>query len=243
MAAGTQKGPRLTVEYPDVEAFLHDFHENISRGGTFVSSSRKWVVGDRIQLTLTFPGLLEPIKIPGNVSWARIGKEPGIGVEFVFEEQPELLDSLSKVVTSIERSDPSVMSRIVRVLIAEDNALIFEMIHNGLNRMAQRKSPVPAVFSCQQAVDGAVAIGVIENVPIDMMIVDVNLPVLDGDTLIYHCRELIGPGFPIIAVSGGGEESSERARKAGADIFLAKPLRLVQVYDSVVELLGLSDPR
>ena len=83
-------GLHLKVEYPDVYSFLSDYQENICKGGTFVSSHREWTVGDRLRLTLSFPGLLRPIDLPGKVSWARIGKESGVGIEFPFEENPQL---------------------------------------------------------------------------------------------------------------------------------------------------------
>jgi uncharacterized protein (TIGR02266 family) len=241
LTTGPEQQVRLTVEFPDAEAFLNDYRENIQRGRTFVTSRREWTVGCKLRLTLTFPGLRAPVQLPGVVTWVKVGKEPGIGVDLLLDDPPETREKLTRLVERIERSDRDVVARMVRVLIAEDNTLIFEQIQGGLNRLAHRRTPLAALFACRQAIDGAAALEVIQNVPIDMMIVDVNLPVLDGDTLIRSCRELIGPTFPIIAISGGGEDAARRAEKAGADIFLYKPLRLVQVYGAVAQLLGLND--
>ncbi len=234
-------GLHLTVEYPDLEAFLHDFRENISQGGTFVSSPREWDVGEPLRLHLTFPGLLHPIRLKGTVAWIRIGQEPGVGIEFHFDKNPAVKRNLEKTVAAIERSDPKVVAKIVRVLIAEDNPMIFDTIRSGLARLAHRQERVPAIFDCHLALDGVSARCLIENEPIDLLIVDVNLPVLDGDTLIRLCKDLLGPQFPVIAVSGGGKETLERARRAGADVYLNKPLRLAQVYSAMLNLLGLSD--
>jgi CheY-like chemotaxis protein/Tfp pilus assembly protein PilZ len=232
----------LTVEYPDIKAFLHDYRENIQRGGTFILSPRQWVVGEPLRLTMSFPGLIKPIRLSGRVSWARIGKEPGVGVDFLFDESPERALKLKQKVAAIERGDPAYMARVIRILIAEDNTMIFDMIQEGLDRLVNRRDKVRAVFNCQIATDGSTARNIIENHPIDMLIVDVNLPVLDGDTLIQMCKDLLGPQFPVIAVSGGGKETSSRALQAGADLYLAKPLRLMDIYNSIVDLLELSEP-
>ena len=69
----------------------------------------------------------------------------------------------------------------------------------------------------------------------------VALPVLDGKSLIRSCRELFGVQFPIIAISAGGMDAEETAITAGADVFLPKPLRLANVYDSMTQLLCLEE--
>ena len=234
----------LKVEYPDVESFLHDYTENISQGGTFVSSERTWAVGDTLRLTLSFPGLLKAIHLKGQVAWVRIGKDPGIGVEFVFDDDAEAPDSqirLSRLVGAIQRGERGTVARRVRVLVVEDNPLIIDLLEEGLSRMTERDSSSEAVFAFARASDGAGALEMIENEPIDVVISDFYLPVLDGETFIRKCRELLGPELPIIAVSAGGPEARRRALAAGADLFLSKPLRLVSVFETVTDLLGLAE--
>lgn len=230
----------LNVEYPDIQSFLSDFQENISKGSTFVSSQRQWSVDDHLSLTLSFPGLLHPIQIQGIVSWARIGHEPGVGVDFQFKKNPKAKTKLQKVIHCIENGDPLVVAPLVRVLVAEDNIIIFDMIREGLNRHINRTSPVPAVFYFYSARDGAEALKIIEQTPIDLMIADFYLPILGEEKLILKCRELLGPTLPIISISAGGEDAEKLALASGADIFIPKPLRLAQVFTKLSKLLNLS---
>lgn len=239
----TRRHPRaslsLKVEYPDVEAFLHDYTENISRGGTFVASEREWTVGDMLRLSLSFPGLLKPISLMGRVAWMRTGNESGIGVEFLFDSDPSARERLDELVDAVERGERGTVARRVRLLVVEDNPLIYDLLEEGLRRITSRADHPNAVFLFTRAVDGAIALEIMESEPFDVVITDFYLPVLDGETFIRRCRELLGPQLPIIAVSAGGIEARTRSLAAGADLFLDKPLRLVNVFETLSQLLGL----
>jgi CheY-like chemotaxis protein/Tfp pilus assembly protein PilZ len=238
-AVGKGDQPRLQVEYPDLQAFLLDYRQNISQGSTFVSSQREWQVGDAVELVLTFPGLLENIVLPGRIEWVRIGRDPGVGIQIAFDEQPEVKGKLVQIARSIEAGDPSIVSPRIRVLVAEDNPILCNMLIDGLHRQASRCAAMDSVFVFHHANDGAAAMAIIEKEPLDLLVVDVFLPVLGGDHIIRTARDLFGVQFPIIAISGGGPEAAKTAAEAGADVFLPKPLRLVKVFDAMVQLLGL----
>jgi two-component system response regulator len=45
--------------------------------------------------------------------------------------------------------------------------------------------------------------------------------------------------LPIIVISAGGEDAQYEAFKAGADLFLGKPVRLPQLFQSLQLLLDL----
>lgn len=229
----------LRVEYPDIQSFLTDYRENIIHGSTFISSQRVWKVGDRLKISLTFPGLLTPLTLPGTVSWTQTERDRGVGVEFTFHDNPVVKKDFVERAEAIERGDPHHVARLIKVLLAEDNPMLCEMLREGLNKHANRSSKTPAVFVFHTAQNGSEALKIIEEKPIDVLITDISLPVLDGKTLIRSCRELFGVQFPIIATSTGGQDAESIAIGAGADVFLSKPLRLVSVFDSMSQLLCL----
>lgn len=243
--AGEEEGGRpraelhLRVEYPDMQTFLTDYRENIIHGSTFISSQRVWKVGARLKLTLTFPGLLVPLNLPGSVSWTQTERERGVGVEFTFHENPLVKMELVKQAEAIERGDPNHVARVIKVLVAEDNPILCDMLREGLNKHANRSAKAPTVFVFHTARDGSEALKIIEEKPIDVLITDISLPVLDGQTLIRSCRELFDVQIPIIATSSGGKDAEKTAIGAGADVFLSKPLRLINVFDSMSQLLCL----
>src|SRR5258707_1064319 len=76
----------LKVEYPGVDDLVYDYTRNISHGGTFILTERTFKIGARVEVELSFPGLLQPIRLQGVVRWtssgAGGGDERGVGVEF-----------------------------------------------------------------------------------------------------------------------------------------------------------------
>jgi type IV pilus assembly protein PilZ len=85
----------LKVEYKRVNTFFADYTKNISRGGTFISTTRPLAVGTGFIFSLTVPGLLEPLRLQGKVIWtnpvhnATPANPPGMGIEFQYASLEE----------------------------------------------------------------------------------------------------------------------------------------------------------
>jgi uncharacterized protein (TIGR02266 family) len=236
----------LCVEYEGAEDLLGDYTENLSTGGTFVATNRELPVGTKVQLVLSFPGLLEAISIEGTVRWTRgaiateagvdVAVEPGAGIQF---EPGEARDQLAAIVEKIHARDPSTVSRTFRILVVEDNRHVASLIQDGLKGSARRNFGGGLSFDVRSAEDGRQAIDMLRRDKYDALIVDVYLPVLDGSKVIQTARSELGlENIPIIAVSAGGDAARKSALAAGANIFLDKPMRLRQVIDTIQRLLG-----
>ena len=214
----------LKVDYPSVEGFLQDYTINISRGGTMLRTHRHLQMGDWVELVLSFPGLLEPISLKGEVRWVRLEgiEEQTVGVAFDF-------------------TDPTVHELIgptVRILVVEDNPYVARLIRDGLAGYHQRTGD-HTTFTTEHAADGKEALSRLIDNDADLLIIDIYLPVMDGVSLITTVRK--DPRWqklPIIAVSAGAQEAKQMALKAGADFFLDKPFRLSDVLDTMRRLLS-----
>ncbi len=227
----------LVVDYTGAEDFLGDYTENLSRGGTFIHTSRDLTPGNQVQLVLSFPGLLLPISVEAIVRWRREGEEPGVGVEFLSGVGR---DKLASIVDRIEQRDPKAVQRVVEVLVVEDNRHVSELVRNGLE-VSGRRGMTDVSFNVATADDGGAAMQLLRANKYDVAIVDVYLPVIDGPVLIEQARKDLGlDGLPIIAVSAGGDAARALAIAAGANIFLDKPMRLRQVIASIHELMHLA---
>ena len=120
------------------------------------------------------------------------------------------------------------------MLIAEDN---------GVNRMLaqahlQALGCVPLL-----AVDGAEALAVLEREPVDVVLMDCRMPVLDGmaATAEWRRREEPGQAVPIIALTANAMAGDrDVCLAAGMDGFLAKPYTRA---DLEAELLRWLRPR
>ncbi|HYZ90080.1 MAG TPA: TIGR02266 family protein [Myxococcales bacterium] len=117
------RGPiRLRVDYERMNAFFADYTKNISKGGTFIKTSRPLPVGTRFLFALAVPALAEPVTLDGEVTWvlkadgAGAGQDPGMGIRFVFgsAEQRKQFEAL------VERlMEESLGSYVTRGLLQE----------------------------------------------------------------------------------------------------------------------------
>jgi len=235
----------LFVEYEGADDLVGDYTENLSSGGTFVATNRELPIGTKVQLVLSFPGLLEAIAIEGTVRWTRgtqsgnevvaPGEEAGAGIQF---EAGTARDQLAGLIEKISRRDPKTVSRLFHLLVVEDNRHVATLIQDGLKGSARRDFGGGVSFVVRQAEDGRQAIEILRKETFDALIVDVYLPVIDGAKVIATARGELGlVSLPIIAVSAGGDTARKSALDAGANIFLDKPMRLRQVIDTIQKLM------
>jgi len=76
-----------------MNAFFADYTKNISKGGTFIKTTRPEEVGTRCQFSFSLPACSDPLVMQGEVVWVlsadqarQSGAEPGMGVRFVFAD-------------------------------------------------------------------------------------------------------------------------------------------------------------
>ena len=115
-----------------------------------------------------------------------------------------------------------------RVLVADDDPAICMLIETVLRRG-------PYEIKCCS--DGESAILALRREgPFDMMICDFMLPGISGLDLIERVRASECGAVPILMISGHASQVTDRARAAGADIFLNKPFTLSQLRNAVASL-------
>lgn len=228
----------LRVDYEGPDELVFDYTENLSSRGVFFKTTRAFEVGERIRLMLSFPGLLRPIGIEGTVRWIREGDDNGAGVEFDDGDGRRAVEAL---IEQVRQRDPVLVSRLVRVLVVEDNPHVARMIRAGMLGSSERYFGDRLAFNFRTATNGSEALELLDSEPFDALIIDLYLPILDGSSVITHVRAHENlRHLPVIAVSAGGDGAREAALAAGADFFLAKPMRLRHILETMVSLLGLA---
>lgn len=237
----------LKVEYDSSEGFLADYAKNASGGGIFIATNRNFNVGDKLSFDISFPGLLKPIRCHGEVRWHRPpvrsteDNPAGIGVAFDFksEEQKkqirDLVDKLNRGATvELPQEAP------FRVLVAEDNPLVREMLRFGVRKFHGSGPAAGRDLEVIEAENGQEAWNHISGGAADLAIIDYYMPIMNGAQLIRKIRETETlQSLPVIVVSVGGEEARQDSYAAGADLFLDKPVLLGQLFASLRRLLGL----
>jgi uncharacterized protein (TIGR02266 family) len=154
----------LVVEYEGADDLVADYTENLSSGGTFVNTAHEFEIGTEVQLVLSFPGLLEPIRLRAVVRWTRSGDREirGVGLEFT-ELRGETQRMLEQVVVQIESRDPSVVSRLCRVLVVEDNPHVAKLIRDGLRGSGKRAFGDDLAFNFRTASNGREALDLLQT--------------------------------------------------------------------------------
>jgi len=87
----------LRVDYKRLNTFFADYTKNISKGGTFIRTTKPLDVGTEFVFVLSFPGREEQLKLNGKVIWITSEKEAdeaadrpaGMGIRFIFKSDGE----------------------------------------------------------------------------------------------------------------------------------------------------------
>jgi type IV pilus assembly protein PilZ len=88
----------LRVDYKRLNTFFADYTKNISRGGTFIKTTKPLAVGTEFVFVLALPdadGAPRELELTGEVKWvvdeasATEETPAGMGIQFVFQDDSE----------------------------------------------------------------------------------------------------------------------------------------------------------
>jgi CheY-like chemotaxis protein len=123
------------------------------------------------------------------------------------------------------------MSAPKKVLIAEDSSVIQNLTKKILSI---QNYEISSVKNGQQVLDA------LEAEPFDIILMDINMPVMDGIECTEKIRSLddeVKSKIPIIAITGNARNLSlEENQEIGINEFLQKPLNFDQLVTLVKEL-------
>jgi two-component system chemotaxis response regulator CheY len=117
------------------------------------------------------------------------------------------------------------------ILTVDDSASI---------RMTIKLALSDAGYSVDEAENGAAGIDKANGGNFDLIITDLNMPVMDGLTMIEELRKLPAhAGVPIIFLTTESDEGmKQRAKAAGATGWLTKPFNPEQLVRIAKKVLG-----
>jgi two-component system response regulator QseB len=96
-------------------------------------------------------------------------------------------------------------------------------------------------FDTTAEFSGGAALAAVDGRPFDVVIVDKEMPGLNGLDLLAALRARL-PGVRVVLLTAfGGALVARAARKRGADVYLDKPVRLADLVQTVRRLLGAPD--
>ncbi len=119
-----------------------------------------------------------------------------------------------------------------RVLVVDDSSLV---------RLYYRSALEKAGFAVEQAINGIEAMEKVLSEPFDLVIVDVNMPRMDGFTFLRSLRSRAADAatLPALMISTeSGMQDAAEARAAGANFYLVKPVSETDLVRHVCVLTG-----
>jgi signal transduction histidine kinase/DNA-binding response OmpR family regulator/HAMP domain-containing protein len=116
------------------------------------------------------------------------------------------------------------------ILVAEDDADLRGVLSASLTRTGHR---------VLQARDGAEALAAIERDQVDLLVLDLVMPNIDGFEVLARLKGTAkGMTVPVIVVTGTDRSATElQALRLGANVYLTKPIEAAALTEEVTRLL------
>jgi two-component system chemotaxis response regulator CheY len=118
-------------------------------------------------------------------------------------------------------------------LVVEDSTMMRQLIVRALARMKG--------LTVTEAVDGLDALRKLNGAHFDIVLTDINMPIMDGLKLVRRIRmDPIHRNVPVVIITTETAEADrQRALSLGANAYITKPVQAADVVAKVKELLGL----
>jgi CheY-like chemotaxis protein len=120
----------------------------------------------------------------------------------------------------------------LQILVAEDIVLNQVLIRHMLEGLGHLVTIVA---------DGAAAVAAVEREPFDIVLMDVQMPGMNGLEAARSIRALAGSAgrVPIVALTAGVlNQEQERCREAGMDAVMTKPVTLTILAAAILRWAG-----
>lgn len=116
----------------------------------------------------------------------------------------------------------------MKILVIEDDAQLRQQLEDGLAQ---------SDFQTLSAEDGQEGLFLAQNYPIDLAVVDLGLPKMDGLSVIKALRK-DEANFPILILTArGGWKAKVEGLEAGADDYMEKPFHIEELVARIKALL------
>jgi two-component system chemotaxis response regulator CheY len=119
----------------------------------------------------------------------------------------------------------------LRFLVVEDSPTMRQLISFSLKRFKGCK--------IVEAVDGVDALKKLQQEEVDMILTDINMPVMDGLKLVSLLRQNAKTkSLPIIIITTeGAQEDRDRGLALGANAYISKPIQSSHLLKIITDLL------
>jgi PAS domain S-box-containing protein len=162
--------------------------------------------------------------------------EPGVGSTFRFSVPAEVAPGERRVF--LRREQPELEGR--RALVVDDNEVNREVLERTLGRWGvDTRCAASGPEAIAEAARAQAA-----GEPYGLVVLDMQMPEMDGIAVAEALRALPGPTPPLVLLTSVMRDAAlrDRAEAAGIDAVLYKPAKPAQLYDALLRVFE-SEPR
>lgn len=110
------------------------------------------------------------------------------------------------------------------ILVVDDEPSICELIYAGLSQKG---------YAVLTASNGHEALNILKRLTVTVVIADIRMPKMSGETLLRKIKELF-PSIPVVIITGYGSiDGAVEVMKKGATYYLPKPFTLSKLHEVV----------
>lgn len=121
----------------------------------------------------------------------------------------------------------------ITVLIVDDSSVMRKIVERAIKQAGLENALIV------EADNGSEALEQVKRQKIDLILTDINMPVMDGFTFLHQMREQqLAVGVPVVVITiEGSEQHVRQAISVGVRAYIRKPFTPEQVRDRVLPLL------
>ena len=203
---------------------LERIFESFSQADT--STTREYG-GTGLGLTISW----RLIEMMGGRIW--VESEPGKGSRFHFTVRLGNAQAAPEVAENSTGAKEAL--RGVKVLIVDDNRTNRRILEGLVTRWGMRPTCAPGGEDALEALTAAVQAGE----PYGLILTDMNMPKMDGFTLVEHIKDGAVPDTAtIMMLTSGGQRDAARCAELGISAYLLKPVRQAELREAVTRVLN-----
>lgn len=122
----------------------------------------------------------------------------------------------------------------IRALIVDDSSVMRKIVERSLRQAGMELQQV------LEASNGAEALGLLNDNLVDIILCDINMPVMDGLEFIKQLPSVANAkGVPVVMITTEGSEAHVvQALSAGARGYIRKPFTADQVKEQIMPILA-----